>query len=338
MAPKGWISLAIGSLLVAACGGDGDGDGDESSTANDDFCEGFARLNEVPFHEVGLDPDAPEYREMIEGMRALDPPDEIADDWAIALGLVETLSPASAEGPEREAVDHVETFLGDECGIDMSGERDPAAISYDCSTGAPSDGEPVTTTQGADLPVRLVESGFCTYGSETRYGLVIQNTTDETLTGVQIVVDALDGSGTKVNPLSIPRHIDVLLPGEELGVGGFFLYESPPEVARLDVHIDGPDEGRDPPPTGELAVSDVSTTLRGTERTTTFTVTSSYDQRLEDLPVSIIYRNADGDIVGGYYSHLDVVESGNPTTSDVNDIGYPNPAVTQAQVFVEPDV
>jgi hypothetical protein len=330
--------LASAVVLVVACGGD---DG-ESSASNDDFCS-VAELVAASTFGSGRE-------EAIEGMRAVEPPGEIADEWEVVIGIYERFSPASTDA-EREAFEVVVTFFRDECGIDLSAERDPVEISYDCSTDERPESEPGAAEQAAGDPVRIVESGFCTYPlfpGETRFGIVIQNTTDETLTGMEVTVDALDSSGTKVNPSSRTRGIDVLRPGQELGIAGFFQYEvsdSLPEVARLDVQIEGPDEDRDLPPSGELVVSDVSTTLNGPEDpgdlgslTTTFTVASSYEQRMEDLPVSIIYRNAEGEIVGGYRTSMDALESGDRTTTVVEDIGYFNPAVTQAEVYVQANV
>lgn len=331
----------VGSLLLAAACGGGSDEGDEDSTADGEFCMGFAELEDVSFTEVGLDPERPEYQAWVEDLRALDPPDAIADDWEVVIDIIGAPSiGAATEGPEREAFDRVETFVRDECGIDLRGEQDSAQISYDCSTDQRAEGEAAAEAEAeaASQPVQVVEWGFCTYDTETRYGVVLRNTTDETLTGVEVTVDAVDSSGTRTNPLSFARDIDVFGAGQEVGIGGYFLHESPPEVARLDVQLGGPDENPDPPPSGELVVSEVETAMEGTERTTRFTVTSTYPERLGDLRASLIYRDADGEIVGGYGTFIDPLDSGDPTPVVVEDIGYPNPAVTQADVYVVANV
>jgi hypothetical protein len=151
--------VAAGLMFAGACGGDDDDDGagserrsdeasedarsgaddDATTTASDgaadddgavdspdggsdsveaigemDFCDGFRAA-------IRLDSDA-----AIDGARLLDPPDEIADDWAVFMDFAEaSLSTDPADQPEdveaageaaQAATENILDYVGQECG------------------------------------------------------------------------------------------------------------------------------------------------------------------------------------------------------------------------------
>jgi hypothetical protein len=125
--------VAPAALLVAACGGDGAGD--EASQV-DRFCHQFAEFRLTPVYAAALDPQAyaagrdptaSGFQEAVEKLKAIEPPDELAEDWAVVEVEYEAPSVVDPGSPERQALDRVEVFLKDECDIDLISARDDPA-------------------------------------------------------------------------------------------------------------------------------------------------------------------------------------------------------------------
>lgn len=129
------IALTLTVFAAAAACGNDDGDGDDAGAGAGGevaaFCEAFAEINEegeAAFEEG--QPDADELRALVDRVRNLDPPDEIADDLATvteaqALFAEALDGDADAQGElesridELEAADErLEPFLRDECGLE----------------------------------------------------------------------------------------------------------------------------------------------------------------------------------------------------------------------------
>ena len=110
---------AVGLLVAAGCGGDDGGDGDSAETAEgagggstEDFCAGFNDINE---QFADIDPAAnPEaLDEAVDLLRDLDPPEEVADDYAIVIEGFEALADIDVNDPDAVA-DLQEEFSGTE--------------------------------------------------------------------------------------------------------------------------------------------------------------------------------------------------------------------------------
>lgn len=126
------VALTVAVLTAAAaCGNDDSDDGAAAGGEVAAFCEAFAEINEegeAAFEEG--QPDADELRALVDRVRNLDPPDEIADDLATvteaqALFAEALDGDADAQGElesridELEAADErLEPFLRDECGLE----------------------------------------------------------------------------------------------------------------------------------------------------------------------------------------------------------------------------
>ena len=148
--------LAAGALLVAGCGGDdgettsdggGGGGGGESASASD-FCAQFQGYDE----QFNQNPDASE-EEVVEAIRSLNPPEEIADDYETLLqGLdalmgVDPSDPEAAEAAQDEMAQYTE-----------ASENIQAYVDENCEGGSTDDtstdgsevttGESVPTTEG----------------------------------------------------------------------------------------------------------------------------------------------------------------------------------------------
>jgi len=115
---RSMVGLAVVGLLMAAgCGGDddgGDGDSAEGSGggSTEEFCAGFNDVNE---QFVDIDPaeDPEAFDEAVELLRDLDPPAEVADDYATVLEGFEALAETDVNDQEALA-DVQEEFAEDE--------------------------------------------------------------------------------------------------------------------------------------------------------------------------------------------------------------------------------
>lgn len=137
---------AAGLLVVSGCSDSDSGDpnaetADESnenadggssggSDDSDSFCADFQALND----EFAADPEAnanPD--EVIAALESLDPPDEIAEDFATIIEVSRSTADVDMNDPEAvaeaqelsqsagEAQARVTSYLTDECGIDTGG-------------------------------------------------------------------------------------------------------------------------------------------------------------------------------------------------------------------------
>ena len=116
--------VAVPALLVglAACGDDDDGAG------GGDFCDQAESLNET-FEQID-DPTSAEFGEALDRIRAMDPPEEIADDWNQLVQALEGFEDIDLENPDPEALAaldseemqasgaRVDEYLAEECGIE----------------------------------------------------------------------------------------------------------------------------------------------------------------------------------------------------------------------------
>jgi uncharacterized protein (DUF433 family) len=119
------LALALGA---AACSDSDSGGPDEAAGGGaEEFCGDFQDLEERYADDADADPEV-----VLDELDALEPPDEIADDYQQlidALRETSTLDPANEEDVARaqeiaaetqEANQNVSTFLAEECEIDTS--------------------------------------------------------------------------------------------------------------------------------------------------------------------------------------------------------------------------
>jgi hypothetical protein len=195
---------------------------------------------------------------------------------------------------------------------------------------------PAAAAQPAsDGPVQVTETGSCGFDDGlgyVTYGLVVQNTGDQRLNDVHVDVDMHSAGFTAARATG--HHIYELEPGEDLGIGYFAPVQGASGEVALDVQVDVPEPFDDPNiPDGEMTVSDVSTAVEGSARTTTFTLTSTYPEAFNGVEVFVVYRDDAGAILGGEQSLVGTVEANGTVTHTVPS-GYVNPTATQAEVYV----
>lgn len=208
---------------------------------------------------------------------------------------------------------------------------DPVEVTYQC---------PTVSDQGSTAPVQVVEAGVCAYVDAlgyVTYGLVVENTSDQTVRDVIVDVEVHDSTGVS-HGRSIPHHIYALAPGQRIGTGYYSVVQGTAEVVGIETDVNVAEPGATSElPEGEIRVSDVSTTVEGTERKTTFTLASTYPQPFDDgLGLFVVYRNEAGQIVGGDDDFVTGLGPQGTVTHTVSST-YVNPAITRAEIYPNPD-
>jgi hypothetical protein len=95
----------VGLLMAGGCGGDDDDS--TSSEAINEFCDGFNEVNEQ-FSDIDVT-DSGALENALDMLRALDPPEEIADEYEKVLEGFERLS--EIDITDRDAVAEVQEDL-----------------------------------------------------------------------------------------------------------------------------------------------------------------------------------------------------------------------------------
>ena len=138
--------LAVGALACAGCS-DSDNDTGTAGRESDDsaFCDAFEEL-------IGGGSDISN-DEALETIRSLEPPDEIADDYAVFVQQIEMLSTSDPNDPDAveefqarneeftAASDAVQGYVEDDCGIDTGGGADTTAGGSGDAGSADTSGE-----------------------------------------------------------------------------------------------------------------------------------------------------------------------------------------------------
>jgi hypothetical protein len=145
--------MAAGTLILGACGGDDDSaSGDDAAAAqgggggsSEEFCSTITDLMAASTSE-GADPQAARER-----VANLDPPAEIADEWAQYMDLMQASAELDPDDPEAQAqyqqqVDAtneaslvVNDYLTNQCGISDGGSSDSGSDGAEGSNA--SDGQ-----------------------------------------------------------------------------------------------------------------------------------------------------------------------------------------------------
>lgn len=157
-------------------------------------------------------------------------------------------------------------------------------------------------------PVEIIEMGFSAGqdvggspegGSDVSWGAIVENTSDRAAHGVDLRATYHDADGTTEDRL---YTVDLLLPGQRLGVGedlvGPLDLNGP--VVDVGVTVDRVESWR-PRDAGAAITADdvwVGYSPDG-ELTVAFVARSPNDSAVESISTRAVFRNADGEIVGG---------------------------------------
>jgi hypothetical protein len=192
-----------------------------------------------------------------------------------------------------------------------------------------------TDFSAAVMPIRLVAAGVCGYGGRVghvTYGIVVQNVGDQPLKDVFLDVE-IRGRGDDAVGDPQSYRLMVIEPGQQLGVGHDVLLQRGAEEATLRIQASQPPVVEEPEARADITTTNVTSTVEGRARRTSFELTSSYPFAVHGIDVYVVYRDAAGVIVGGETDQVGVVEANGRASHTV--IGnYRNPDITQAEVYV----
>jgi hypothetical protein len=214
----------------------------------------------------------------------------------------------------------------------------PTTTSGDPGGGSGGGGGGGTSSSVEGLEV--VETGFSNFPDEydntnrVSYGYIIENTGDEPVANVEVTVTLKDAEGTVVS--SDTDNIYLINPGQRVGLGDE-PYEEIATVDSIEVQAAIPSYASEATELGELTVDGISTTEDGGRWVTTFTAASTYEVQLDGPYAYAIYRNSAGDIVGGSYGFMNIVQAGGSTSGEVSSYNVlPEVDPAQTEVFVDP--
>lgn len=236
-------------------------------------------------------------------------------------------------------------FLGARTLIDRSGDTGPAGTA---GTGDGSDGasvldadtptlddltSDVTLPPGPDEGLQVAAQGitvvpdrFDPNRREGTFAVIIANPHEAWLAqGVQVSVTFLDEAGSPLG--SDSGFVEVVLPAQRVAVASLFFDAPTVPVASLDIAIDVARWRETGPFAGGFTVTDVQTAeaeFSGVR--TTFQIRSDFDEPLVDVGVVAVYRAADGRIIGGYDTFVELLEPGVPTPAVVDLLANIEPA------------
>jgi hypothetical protein len=161
------------------------------------------------------------------------------------------------------------------------------------------------------LPLAIVDEGYgpSTFPNELGWGFVVENpnaTLAAETTAYRVIAYAEDGSVLGV----YTSFMSLVLPGERLGLGGSFYVPAGTTAERLDFELLGRYFNETTIEAGVLTASAVGFVPDQFTPKVTGTITSNLDRELNDIEVYAVAYNAAGDIIGGGFTFIDLIEAG----------------------------
>lgn len=186
---------------------------------------------------------------------------------------------------------------------------EPRSTPRPTQTKAPTE-PPATATE----PVQGLELGAQGFGQDDRqlgYGFLVTNpNTGVAIERTQYQVAAYDAEGVVLETDS--GYIDVVFPGQTVGIGGTMFLDEGVTVAKIEAQVsEGDAEASDLTTTFEVsqvahAKGDYFETARGV-------IGNPFTQDVSQLRVSAVAFDASGAVIGGGFSFLNFVQAGTTT-------------------------
>ncbi len=202
--------------------------------------------------------------------------------------------------------------------VTVSSEDEPASVElYPVVTSLTIFGLNDTVSPDAE-PLRIVADGFglSTFVNELGWGFIVENPNAalaaET-TAYQATAYAADGSVLGV----YSSYISLLLPGERLGLGGSFYVPPETTAERLEFEVLGRYFSETTIQADFLTSDDVAYVSDEFSPKVTGTIQSSLDQELSDVEVYAVAYDADGQIIGGGFTFIDLIEGSGAAAVEV---------------------
>ena len=175
--------------------------------------------------------------------------------------------------------------------------------------------------------MQLAATGYGTGSTSPRwlgFSLILHNT-HPTLAAAhaRYQAAAYDASGAVLQTES--GYIELVLPGHRLGASDTMLLGEGQTAARVEVHISPPrmvePQGQQP-----LGVENIAIVEEGFGVRAAGLVTNAYDRDLRDVRVSAVPYDAQGNIIGGGFTYLDIIPAGAQAPVSVDLIAPGRPA------------
>jgi hypothetical protein len=176
------------------------------------------------------------------------------------------------------------------------------------------------TARGEGLPpgasdLRLISHGFGQRGPQIGYALLVQNPNDGLMvTGTHYHVTGYGADGEVL--ATDDGRVEMLLPGETLGVASVAVSDGNEPISRTEVHIlPGKCQLSGAAPSfhvDDATYDDDASTPRVSGR-----VVNPYGRDATKVRVSAIPYDAEGNIIGGGYAFLDLVAANGEAVADI---------------------
>ncbi len=218
----------------------------------------------------------------------------------LVLGTVLLMSLACGSSATRELSDAAQP---------TSESAAPTQASGPAATARPT--EPPPSPLPEPEAIKLGSQGFGQDGQNVGYAFIVENpNAGASVESSQYQLAAYDAAGAVVATDS--GYIELLLPGQTLGVGGTQYLDEGVTVSKIEVQLSqGEAVPSDPLPT--FTIGSVSYTPGEFASHASGTVTSPYKRDIENVKVSAIVYDAAGDIIGGGYAFLNFVPANGTT-------------------------
>lgn len=256
---------------------------------------------------------------------------------ALAVGLA--LAVAACGSPNTAAVSD---------GSDPSASADPTATERPTpeptATATPRPTPRPTPTPDPREDVAVVDYGYSTWqgeyddGARLSWAVVIENPNPDTqwvATRIDVRVSFFDAGGGVITTAT--DTVALVLPGQQAAVVGSDSPFSNPDlglIESMDVRLGQPSWEEADGPVGAFEVSGIQIrTGQFGDATVTGQVSSTFADEIEDAYATAVYRDAAGAVIGGDFTFIEFIPSGESTPFEISGFGTP-PGTSSADVYV----
>ncbi len=164
---------------------------------------------------------------------------------------------------------------------------------------------PTVTPSKEIQKLELVKQGFGQDDSFGSYAFILENPNqNSSINNSKFQIAIYDANDTILTTES--GYIDVVLPGQILGIAGDLYLDEGQVISKIEVQIkDGDPENADPMPT--IETSNINYFIGDYFSYVTGEINNPYDIDLTDLRVSAILYDVAENIIGGGYTYLDFI-------------------------------
>lgn len=191
---------------------------------------------------------------------------------------------------------------------------EPATEIPPTNTPLPTDPPPTPTPEPE--PITVINFGFGQEDQSAGYAFLVENPNQGlAFEDSQYQVAVYDENGIVIDTDS--GYIDLLLPGQTLGIGGDLYFDEGITIANIEVQLNAGDAvASEPVPT--FAVE--NTAYLGSDWSTYVTgkISNPYDIDLSSVKVSAVIYDEAGNIIGGGYSYMSFLLANSSAGAEVS--------------------